>query len=68
MTFGERIRQLRKEKTEAVADQAQKARVGQIADLSDATALVTDAELPPEGRELLGDRVGELILAGESDS
>jgi hypothetical protein len=30
------LRQLRKEKTEAVADQAQKARVGQIADLSDA--------------------------------
>jgi len=30
------LRQLRKEKTEAVADQAQKARVGQIVDLSDA--------------------------------
>ena len=30
------LRQIRKEKTEAVADQAQKARVGQIADLSDA--------------------------------
>jgi len=30
------LRQLRKEKTEAVSDQAQKARVGQIADLSDA--------------------------------
>jgi hypothetical protein len=29
------LRQIRKEKTEAVADQAQKARVGQIADLSD---------------------------------
>ena len=30
------LRQIRKEKTEAVADQAQKVRVGQIADLSDA--------------------------------
>jgi hypothetical protein len=30
------LRHIRKEKTEAVADQAQKARVGQIADLSDA--------------------------------
>ena len=30
------LRQIRKEKTEAVADQAQKARIGQIADLSDA--------------------------------
>jgi hypothetical protein len=32
----EALRQIRKEKTEAVADQAQKARVGQIADLADA--------------------------------
>jgi hypothetical protein len=32
----EALRQIRKEKTEAVADQAQKARVGQLADLADA--------------------------------
>jgi hypothetical protein len=32
----EALRQIRKEKTEAVADQAQKARVGQIADMADA--------------------------------
>jgi hypothetical protein len=32
----EALRQIRKEKTEAVADQAQKARVGQMADLADA--------------------------------
>jgi hypothetical protein len=32
----EALRQIRKEKTEAAADQAQKARVGQIADLADA--------------------------------
>jgi hypothetical protein len=32
----EALRQIRKEKTEAVADQAQKARVGQVADLADA--------------------------------
>jgi DeoR/GlpR family transcriptional regulator of sugar metabolism len=38
-----------------------------IADLTEATALVTDADLAQEGRELLGDRVGELILAGESE-
>ena len=30
------LRQIRKEKTDAVADKAQKARVGQVADLSDA--------------------------------
>jgi hypothetical protein len=32
----EALRQIRKEKTEAVADQTQKARIGQVADLSDA--------------------------------
>jgi hypothetical protein len=32
----EALRQIRKEKTEAIADQAQKARVGQLADLADA--------------------------------
>jgi hypothetical protein len=32
----EALRQIRKEKTEAVADQSQKARIGQVADLSDA--------------------------------
>ncbi|MDQ3403689.1 MAG: DeoR/GlpR family DNA-binding transcription regulator [Actinomycetota bacterium] len=37
--------------------------ISTIADLEEASVLVTDDGLPPDAREILGDRVGELIVA-----